>query len=63
MNKLITENLNQEHCNGKVMFSKTSAENFIKGKKMSRITKKKIRSYFHKECGNYHLTTNIDSTY
>jgi hypothetical protein len=50
----------KEHCNGKVMFSKTSANNFIKGKKMSRITKKKFRIYFHKECGFYHLTTLID---
>lgn len=50
-----------EHCNGKVMFSKTNAISFIHGKKMSRITKKKLRIYFHKKCGSYHLTTQIDT--
>lgn len=51
------------HCNGKVIFSKLSAESFVKGKKMSRITKKKLRTYFHRECGHYHLTTSIDGEY
>lgn len=63
--KLIIEDLNMsnEHCNGKVMFSKAGADSFIKGKKMSRITKKKLRTYFHKECGHYHLTTSIDGIF
>lgn len=52
--------MNQEHCNGKVMFSKTGADKFVKGEKMSRISKKKLRIYFHKDCGYYHLTTSID---
>lgn len=52
----------EEHCDGKVMFSKNEANKFIKGKKMSRITKKKMRIYFHKDCGYYHLTTSISGT-
>lgn len=45
------------YCNGKIVFSKNGAEKFMKGKKMSRITKKKFRIYFCKICGQYHLTT------
>lgn len=55
--------MSREQCNGKVIFSKLGAESFIKGKKMSRVTKKKLRTYFHKDCGHYHLTTSIDGGY
>lgn len=47
-------------CLGKKIFSKAGAENFIKGRKLSRITKKKLRMYFHKRCKGYHLTSQID---
>jgi len=44
-------------CNGKTKFTKNGAERFIHGKKMSRITSKRTRMYFHQLCNSYHLTT------
>lgn len=48
---------NDEGCKGKVAFSKRGAESFIKGKKMSRVTKKKLRVYYCDNCTYYHLTS------
>lgn len=50
-------------CNGKVLFSKNGAEKFIRGKKLSRVSKKKFRVYFCRRCKNYHLTTKTDGVY
>ncbi len=50
-------------CFGKTKFTKNGAEKFVKGGKMSRVTKKKLRIYFHKYCNAYHLTTQIEGEY
>lgn len=51
--------MSNQYCGGKIVFSKNGADKFMKGKKMSRITKKKFRIYFHEDCAGYHLTTSI----
>lgn len=42
---------------GKKSFSKTEAERFVGGKRMSRITKKKVRIYQCDISFEWHLTT------
>lgn len=44
-------------CDKKV-WSKAQAKRFMKGKRYTRMTKKKTTLYLCKECFNYHLTTN-----
>lgn len=44
-------------CQGKVCMSKHHAENVIKGRKLSKITKKKSRMYLCDVCYYYHIST------
>jgi len=46
-------------CLGKTIFSKGGADKFKKGRKMSHITKKKMRTYFCLRCKGFHLSTDI----
>ena len=42
---------------GKTMFTKNSAEKFIKNPKLAKLTKKKLRAYYCKFCHFLHLTS------